>query len=130
MRALAYVVLMLLAPLSCAATEPLNVWMTDCQPDLLTAKHPSNTRRNLCGVLRPNGQCRVSSAVLLRGSAPPASISSLALTLGTEIKSVSLIRFASDVAAYVYYPHRPAIRLYVQENGTWRLQHSCFMPVP
>jgi hypothetical protein len=133
MRALASFALTILAPLHLVAAEPASVWMTDCQPGLLAAKNPSDTRMTLCGIAQPNGRCRVSSRVSLLGSVATPLVSSLALALGAEIKSVQLIRFASDSAAYVYYSpnqnHSP-IRLYVREEGQWHLQYSCDMPVP
>src|SRR5213080_1107037 len=108
--------------------------MTDCQPDLLRVKNPSKTRVTLCAVARPDGRCRISSDVFVLGSAPAASMSALALTVGAEFRSVRLIRFASHDAAYVYYSgHRQKgspIRLYVQDHGLWHLQYSCDMPVP
>jgi hypothetical protein len=120
------------APLLLAAGEPVQTWMPDCQLDLLSEKNPSKPRVTLCGV-RAEGRCRISSKVSLLGSVPQTSISSLALTLGAEIRFVRLIRFASG-AAYVYYsqdfPNGSPIRLYVQEHGKWRLQYSCDLPVP
>jgi hypothetical protein len=133
MRASIFLLLTILAPLPCAATEPIEVWMTDCQPELLGQRNASKTKMTLCGLEGANGRCKASSHVLLLGSAPSASISSLALTLGAGIKSVRLIRFVSDTAAFVYSPDSlgPPIRLYVLEDkGLWHLHYSCDMPVP
>ena len=129
MRAPHFLLLSMLAPLSCAASDPVQVWMTDCQPELLRESNPSKIKMTLCGLEGSNGRCKVSSRVPLLGSAPTASISSLALTLGAEIKYVHLIRFVSDTAAFVYLLNG-YIRLYVQNNGLWRIQYSCDAPAP
>lgn len=104
--------------------------MTDCKPELMREKDPSKIKMTLCGLEKSNGRCSVSSRVMLLGSAPAASMSSLALTFGASIKSVNLIRFVSDTAAFIYSTNGSPIYLYVQDNGTWHLQYSRAMPPP
>ena len=129
MRSTVALLLTTLAPLSSAATGAVEVWMTDCQPELFREANPSKIRMTLCGLKGSTGRCKVSSRVPLLGSAPTSSVSSLALTVGTAIKSVFLIRFVSDVAAFVYTKDG-YIRLFVQDNGVWRIHYSCDAPPP